>query len=116
MGQNYAGLIEVYALNFALRLLMLPDLAQRPMKALFTTAFICFSLLISALAQTEGEKTRLRIWHETARFVFADNGKPELANKLQSESKAAFEASIKADEEKVYSRLYKPLEESGSIY
>jgi hypothetical protein len=86
------------------------------MKALFSTAFFCFALLFSAFAQNEGEKTRLKIWHETARFVYADNGKPELADKLQSESKPAFEASIKADEEKVYSRLYKPLEESGSIY
>lgn len=75
----------------------------------------------SAYAQTELGKPTLdeaktQIWCATARFVYEDTGVPDLKSTLSCDgSLQAFENSIKADKQSVYSRLYKPLER-GAIY
>ena len=76
----------------------------------------------SAHAQTELGKPTLdeaktQIWCATARFVYEDTGVPDLKGTLRCDgSLQAFENSIKADKQSVYSRLYKPLEGRGAIY
>lgn len=75
----------------------------------------------NACAQTELGKPTLdesktQIWCATAKFVYEDTGVPELKSVLRCDgSLQAFENSIKADKQSVYSRLYKPLER-GAIY
>ncbi|MBC6608641.1 hypothetical protein H8B13_17575 [Hymenobacter sp. BT188] len=75
----------------------------------------------SVNAQTELGKPTLdesktQIWCATAKFVYEDTGVPELKGTLRCDgSLQAFENSIKADKQSVYSRLYKPLER-GAIY
>jgi hypothetical protein len=75
----------------------------------------------SLWAQTELGKPTLdesktQIWCATAKFVYEDTGVPELKSTLRCDgSLQAFENSIKADKQSVYSRLYKPLER-GAIY
>ncbi|QIL76730.1 hypothetical protein [Hymenobacter sp. HDW8] len=75
----------------------------------------------SVHAQTELGKPTLdesktQIWCATAKFVYEDTGVPELKSTLRCDgSLQAFENSIKADKQSVYSRLYKPLER-GAIY
>ncbi|WP_084443829.1 hypothetical protein [Hymenobacter roseosalivarius] len=86
---------------------------------------LLFAGLLSANtthAQTELGKPTLdeaktQIWCATARFVYEDTGVPNLKSTLRCDgSLSAFENSIKADKQSVYSRLYKPLEGRGAIY
>ncbi|NVO84782.1 hypothetical protein [Hymenobacter terrestris] len=76
----------------------------------------------SASAQTApGQPTldeqKVQIWCAAARYVYEDNGRPNLKDKLNCNSSLkAFETSIKADSQKVYSLLYQPLEGRGTMY
>ena len=87
------------------------------------TCLIIGSLLLSsgAHAQTQLGKPTLdeaktQIWCATAKFVYEDTGVPDLKSTLRCDgSLQAFENSIKADKQSVFSRLYKPLER-GAIY
>ncbi|GAB2461969.1 hypothetical protein GCM10011375_13420 [Hymenobacter qilianensis] len=89
----------------------------------FATLLLGIALFASnANAQTQlGQPTldeaKTQIWCATARFVYEDTGVPELKSTLRCDgSLQAFENSIKADKQSVYSRLYKPLEGRGAIY
>ncbi|AYA38181.1 hypothetical protein D3Y59_14710 [Hymenobacter oligotrophus] len=81
-------------------------------------------LLLSATAQAQTapgqptlEEKKVQIWCATARFVFNDTGRPNLKNTLRCDATLReFENSIKADSQRVYSRLYQPLEGKGVMY
>ncbi|RFP66261.1 hypothetical protein D0N36_04380 [Hymenobacter lapidiphilus] len=83
---------------------------------------LLLTLLVPARAQTApGQPTldeqKVQIWCATVRYVYDDNGRPNLKSKLNcGGSLKALENSIKADSQKVYSLLYRPLEGQGEIY
>ncbi|QJX47046.1 hypothetical protein HMJ29_08900 [Hymenobacter taeanensis] len=69
------------------------------------------------LGQPTLDEQKVQIWCATARYVYDDNGRSNLKSKLQCGSSLnAFEASIKADSQRVYSALYQPLEGKGTMY
>ncbi|SNC77335.1 hypothetical protein SAMN06265337_3918 [Hymenobacter gelipurpurascens] len=69
------------------------------------------------LGQPTLDEQKVQIWCATVRYVYDDNGRSNLKSKLQCGSSLnAFEASIKADSQRVYSALYQPLEGKGAMY
>jgi hypothetical protein len=71
----------------------------------------------TTLGQPTLDEQKVQIWCATVRYVYDDNGRANLKGKLQcSSSLKAFEASIKADSQRVYSGLYQPLEGRGIMY
>ncbi|WP_460614980.1 hypothetical protein [Hymenobacter seoulensis] len=69
------------------------------------------------LGQPTLDEQKVQIWCATARYVYDDNGRSNLKSKLNcGSSLKAFEASIKADSQRVYSALYQPLEGRGVMY
>ncbi|TGD78412.1 hypothetical protein [Hymenobacter wooponensis] len=69
------------------------------------------------LGQPTLDEQKVQIWCATARYVYDDNGRSNLKSQLQCGSSLnAFEASIKADSQRVYSALYQPLEGKGTMY
>lgn len=93
------------------------------MKFLLPPLLLLFlGLLSPARAQTApGQPTlneqKVQIWCAAVRYVYDDNGRPNLKDKLNcGGSLKAFENSIKADSQKVYSLLYQPLEGRGTMY
>lgn len=79
-------------------------------------------LTLNATAQTPlGQPTldeqKVQVWCATARFVYEDNGRPNLKNTLRCGSTLKeFERSIRPDSQRVFSALYQPLEGRGAIY
>jgi hypothetical protein len=79
-------------------------------------------LTLNATAQTPlGQPTldeqKVQVWCATARFVYEDNGRPNLKNTLKcGGTLKEFERSIRADSQRVFSALYQPLEGRGAIY
>ncbi|WP_157547656.1 hypothetical protein [Hymenobacter sp. DG25A] len=89
------------------------------------TASLLFGLLLLAagahaqtpLGQPTLDEQKVQIWCATVKFVYEDTGRPNLKNSLQcGSSLKAFENSIKADSQRVYSALYLPLEGRGAMY
>ncbi|WP_026351202.1 hypothetical protein [Hymenobacter aerophilus] len=71
----------------------------------------------TAPGQPTLDEQKVQIWCAAARYVYDDNGRPNLKDKLNcGSSLKAFENSIKADSQKVYSLLYQPLEGRGTMY
>ncbi|MBT2556399.1 hypothetical protein J7E24_01235 [Hymenobacter sp. ISL-91] len=71
----------------------------------------------TAPGQPTLDEQKVQIWCAAARYVYDDNGRPNLKDKLScGSSLKAFETSIKADSQKVYSLLYQPLEGRGTMY
>ncbi|UYZ58613.1 hypothetical protein [Hymenobacter latericus] len=71
----------------------------------------------TAPGQPTLEEKKVQIWCATARFVFNDTGRPNLKSNLRCDATLReFENSIKADSQRVYSRLYQPLEGKGVMY
>ncbi|AIZ62943.1 hypothetical protein PK28_03220 [Hymenobacter sp. DG25B] len=69
------------------------------------------------LGQPTLDEQKVQIWCATVKFVYEDTGRPNLKNSLQcGSSLKAFENSIKADSQRVYSALYQPLEGKGAMY
>lgn len=69
------------------------------------------------LGQPTLDEQKVQIWCATVRYVYDDNGRSNLKNQLQcGSSLKAFEGSIKADSQRVYSALYQPLEGRGTMY
>ncbi|WP_185817017.1 hypothetical protein [Hymenobacter metallilatus] len=69
------------------------------------------------LGQPTLEERKVQIWCATAKFVFEDTGHPELKSQLKCGGPLKdFAGSIKADEQRVYSALYQPLEVQGVMY
>lgn len=79
-------------------------------------------LTLNATAQTPlGQPTldeqKVQVWCATARFVYEDNGRPNLKSTLKcGGTLKEFERSIRADSQRVFSALYQPLEGRGAIY
>ncbi|SHI34735.1 hypothetical protein SAMN02745146_0606 [Hymenobacter daecheongensis DSM 21074] len=90
---------RVFALLTALLLLATATHAQTP------------------LGQPTLDEQKTQIWCATMKFVYGDTGRPNLQSTLRcGGSLKEFENSIKADSQKVYSMLYRPLEVKGSMY
>lgn len=69
------------------------------------------------LGQPTLDEQKVQIWCATARFVYDDTGHPELKSQLNcGGSIKEFENSIKADNQRVYSALFQPLEVKGVMY
>jgi hypothetical protein len=69
------------------------------------------------LGQPTLEERKVQIWCATAKFVYEDTGHPELKSQLKCGGPLKdFAGSIKADEQRVYSALYQPLEVQGVMY
>ncbi|TGE05371.1 hypothetical protein [Hymenobacter fodinae] len=69
------------------------------------------------LGQPTLDEQKVQIWCATARYVYDDNGRSNLKGRLNcGSSLSAFESSIKADSQRVYSALYQPLEGKGTMY
>ncbi|RAK64009.1 hypothetical protein [Hymenobacter edaphi] len=82
-------------------------------------------LLLSATAtqaqttpgQATLEEKKVQIWCATVRYVYNDNGRSNLNNTLRCDGTLkAFESSIRADSQRVYSLVYQPLEGKGVMY
>ncbi|WP_460576321.1 hypothetical protein, partial [Hymenobacter coalescens] len=83
-------------------------------------------LLLSATAVTQAQTTpgqatleekKVQIWCATVRYVYNDNGRANLNNTLRCDGTLkAFENSIRADSQRVYSLVYQPLEGKGVMY
>ncbi|SHK05827.1 hypothetical protein [Hymenobacter psychrotolerans] len=69
------------------------------------------------LGQPTLDEQKVQIWCATVRYVYDDNGRANLKSQLNcGSSLKAFENSIKADSQRVYSALYQPLEGKGTMY
>ncbi|GAB3827829.1 hypothetical protein [Hymenobacter jeollabukensis] len=83
-------------------------------------------LLLSASAASQAQTTpgqatleekKVQIWCATVRYVYNDNGRSNLNNTLRCDGTLkAFEGSIRADSQRVYSLVYQPLEGKGVMY
>jgi hypothetical protein len=83
-------------------------------------------LLLTASAATQAQTTpgqptleekKVQIWCATARFVYNDTRRPNLKQGLRCDATLReFENSIKADSQRIYSKLYRPLEVQGAMY
>ncbi|SES76783.1 hypothetical protein [Hymenobacter actinosclerus] len=93
---------------------------SRRAASLFTGLLLLASGATSAQTapgQPTLDEQKVQIWCAAARYVYDDNGRPNLKDKLNcGSSLKAFENSIKADSQKVYSLLYQPLEGRGTMY
>ncbi|SDY40987.1 hypothetical protein [Hymenobacter psychrophilus] len=71
----------------------------------------------TAPGQPTLDEQKVQVWCAAVRYVYDDNGRGNLKDKLNcGGSLKAFENSIKADSQKVYSLLYQPLEGRGTMY
>ncbi|HEX8425919.1 hypothetical protein [Hymenobacter sp.] len=69
------------------------------------------------LGQPSFDEQKVQVWCATAKFVYEDNGRPNLKSTLRcGGALKEFENSIKADSQRVFSALYQPLEGRGTIY
>ncbi|UOG75339.1 hypothetical protein MTX78_01785 [Hymenobacter tibetensis] len=69
------------------------------------------------LGQPSFDEQKVQVWCATAKFVYEDNGRPNLKSTLRcGGTLKEFENSIKADSQRVFSALYQPLEGRGIIY
>ncbi|WP_400192536.1 hypothetical protein [Hymenobacter sp. B81] len=96
------------------------------MRISFRLTALLTGLLLSASAVTYAqtapgqptlEEKKVQIWCATARFVYNDNGRSNLNSSLNCGGTLRdFEASVRVDSQRVYSRLYQPLEGKGVMY
>jgi hypothetical protein len=70
------------------------------------------------LGQPSLDEAKVQVWCATARYVYADAGRPQLQRTLrcQGGNLAALAASLRPDSFRIYSVLYAPIEEKGRIY
>ena len=70
------------------------------------------------LGQPSLDEAKVQIWCATARYVYADAGRPQLQRTLRCEggNLAALAASLRPDSLRIYSVLYAPIEGKGKIY
>lgn len=70
------------------------------------------------LGQPSLDEAKVQIWCATARYVYADLGRPRLQSTLRCEagSLPALAASLRPDSLRIYSLLYAPIEGRGRIY
>jgi hypothetical protein len=70
------------------------------------------------LGQPSIDEAKVQIWCATVRFVYDDAGRPNLKSTVQcgGADLTGLAASIRPDSLRVYSILYAPIEEKGSIY
>lgn len=70
------------------------------------------------LGQPSLDEAKVQIWCATARYVYADAGRPRLQRTLRCEggNLAGLAASLRPDSLRIYSVLYQPIEGKGKIY
>ena len=70
------------------------------------------------LGQPSLDEAKVQIWCATARYVYADAGRPQLQRTLRCEGSnlGALAASLRPDSLRIYSVLYAPIEGKGKIY
>lgn len=70
------------------------------------------------LGQPSLDESKVQIWCATARYVYADAGRPQLQRTLRCEggNLRALAASLRPDSLRIYSVLYAPIEGKGKIY
>ncbi|WP_151086767.1 hypothetical protein [Hymenobacter baengnokdamensis] len=70
------------------------------------------------LGQPSLDEAKVQIWCATARYVYADAGRPQLQRSLRCEggNLQALAASLRPDSLRIYSVLYAPIEAKGRIY
>ena len=70
------------------------------------------------LGQPSLDESKVQIWCATARYVYADAGRPQLQRTLRCEggNLAALATSLRPDSLRIYSVLYAPIEGKGRIY
>lgn len=70
------------------------------------------------LGQPSLDEAKVQIWCATARYVYADAGRPQLQRTLHCEggNLGALAASLRPDSLRIYSVLYAPIEGKGKIY
>ena len=70
------------------------------------------------LGQPSLDEAKVQIWCATARYVYADAGRPRLQSTLRCEggNLSALAASLRPDSLRIYSVLYAPIEDKGKIY
>ncbi len=70
------------------------------------------------LGQPSLDEAKVQIWCATARYVYADAGRPRLAASLRCEggNLAALASSLRPDSLRIYTLLYAPIEGRGRIY
>jgi hypothetical protein len=70
------------------------------------------------LGQPSLDEAKVQIWCATARYVYADAGRPQLQRTLRCEggNLTALAASLRPDSLRIYSVLYAPIEGKGKIY
>jgi hypothetical protein len=70
------------------------------------------------LGQPSLDESKVQIWCATARYVYADAGRPQLQRTLRCEggNLNALAASLRPDSLRIYSVLYAPIEGKGKIY
>ena len=70
------------------------------------------------LGQPSLDEAKVQIWCATARYVYADAGRPQLQRTLRCEggNLKALAASLRPDSLRIYSVLYAPIEGKGKIY
>jgi len=70
------------------------------------------------LGQPSLDEAKVQIWCATARYVYADAGRPQLQRTLRCEggNLGALAASLRPDSLRIYSVLYAPIESKGKIY
>jgi hypothetical protein len=76
------------------------------------------SLAQTPLGQPSLDESKVQIWCATARYVYADAGRPQLQRTLRCEggNLSALAASLRPDSLRIYSLLYAPIEGKGKIY
>jgi len=70
------------------------------------------------LGQPSLDESKVQIWCATARYVYADAGRPQLQRTLRCEggNLNVLAASLRPDSLRIYSLLYAPIEGKGKIY
>ncbi len=70
------------------------------------------------LGQPSLDEAKVQIWCATARFVYDDAGRPRLKSTVRCAGAdlPALAASLRPDSLRIYSLLYQPIEDRGSIY
>ena len=70
------------------------------------------------LGQPSLDEAKVQIWCATARYVYADAGRPRLQGTLRCEggNLSALAASLRPDSLRIYSVLYAPIESKGKVY
>ncbi|QKG58076.1 hypothetical protein GKZ68_16470 [Hymenobacter sp. BRD128] len=96
------------------------QLARRWAPALLAAALLrpLASPAQTPLGQPSLDEAKVQIWCATARYVYADAGRPQLQRTLRCEggNLAALAASLRPDSLRIYSVLYAPIEGKGKIY